>query len=255
MADGLDEHPLIQVLRETIRQANSGIYGLGLAAKVLVSSPADVFSLLVACLSDDALWHSIASRAYCHANGFAKFVLYDPAGSPFRLRLHAWTGEDVQRRLQEDQNVHGHRWNFGSAVVAGPGLHVEEFVVCEANGEAYRSYAYRSRPGAGSQPGAEQAVEGAELTPVGRALLRPSTSYALTSYGTYTCHVDTLHTVRPVPGGLTATLVLQGPTLRSHAPVYRRPDQPPQPAPEPMDDAGARQALAAVIAAMPTGSR
>jgi hypothetical protein len=254
MAHGLDGHPLIRVLRETIRQANSDIYGLGLAAKALVSSPAEVASLLEACISHDVLWSRIARRAYRHANGFAKFVLYDPAESPFRLRLHVWTGEDAQRQLQEDQNVHGHRWNFGSAVIAGPGLHIEEFAATQAGGEPYRSYAYRSRQGADSHRGAELAVEGAELAPVGRALLRPSASYAMGTYGTYTCHVDTLHTARAASGELTATLVVQGPTLRSHAPVYRRPDQPSQPAPRPMGDTRAQQTLAAVIATVPTGS-
>lgn len=255
MADDLDDNPLIRVLRESIRQANSDICGLELAAKTLVSSLAEVASLLEACISVDALWYRIVDRAYCHANGFAKFVLYGPARSPFRLRLHVWTGEDAQQRLQEDQNVHGHRWNFGSAVIAGPGLAVEEFTVSEAGGEPYRSYAYRPRPEADSHRGAELAVEGDELEPVGWARLRRSLSYTPGTYGTYTCHIDTLHTVRPLPGEPTATLVVQGPTLRPHAPVYRRPDQPSQAAPQPMDHAWARQVLAGVITAVQAGTQ
>jgi hypothetical protein len=255
MVDDLDDHPLIRVLRESIRQANSDLYGLELAVKTLVSSLAEVASLLEACISSEALWRRIADRAYSHANGFAKFVLYGPAGSPFRLRLHVWTGEDAQRRRQDDQNVHGHRWNFGSAVITGPGLAVDEFILSEARGEPYRSYAYRPRAGTDSHRGAELAIEGAELEPVGWARLRRSLSYMPGTHGTYTCHVDTLHTVRPLPGKPTATLVVQGPTLRPHAPVYRRPDQPSQAAPQPMDHAWARQVLADVITAVQAGTQ
>ena len=256
MADGLDDHPIIRALRETIRRVNSDMYGLELATKALVSSTAEIASLLEACISDDTVWRRIADRAYHHANGFAKFVLYGAAGSPFRLRLHVWTGEDDQQQLQEDQNVHGHRWNFGSAVIAGPGLDIEEFVVSETGGDSYRSYAYRSsRPAGDSHRDAELAVEGADLAPVGWARLRRSAGYTPSTYGTYTCHVDTLHTVRPVSREQTATLVVQGPTLRPDAPVYRRPDQPAQPAPQPMSGARAREVLAAVIAAVQAGSQ
>lgn len=255
MADGLDDHPVIRVLRESIQQANSDIYGLELAAKALVANPDEVASLLEACIADDGLWRHIADRAYCHANGFAKFVLHDSAGFPFRLRLHVWTAGHAERRLQEDQNVHGHRWNFGSAVIAGPGLEVEEFVVSESGGEPYRSYVYRSRPGADSRSGAELAVDGPELEPVGWARLQRSASYTPRTHETYACHVDTLHTVRAVSGEQTATLVIHGRTLLPHAPVYRRPGQPSQPAPRPVDAVWARQAFAAVIAAVRAGSQ
>jgi hypothetical protein len=255
MAGRLDDHSLIQALRETVRQANSDIYGLERAAKTLVSSPAQVASLLEACISDSVLWHSITDRAYCHANGFAKFALYGPAGSGFRLRLHVWTGEDTQQRLQDDQNVHGHRWNFGSAVIAGPGLDIAEFAASEPGGELYRSYNYRSGPAADSHRGAELSVEGDELEPVGWARLRRSLTYRQGTYGTSSCHVDTLHTVRTLPGEPTATLVVQGPTLRPHAPVYRRPDQPPQAGPQPMDRAWAHQVIAGVITAVRAGAQ
>ena len=169
MADGLDEHPLIRVLREAIRQANSDIYDLELAVKATMSNPAEVVSLFsAACISDGALWRRIVDRAYCHANGFAKFVLYNPAWVPSRLRLHVWTGEDTQRRLQEDQNVHGHRWNFGSAVIAGPGLHIEEFVVSEAGSLTSRTP---------TAPGRGPTVIGARNWPSRALSLRPSAGH------------------------------------------------------------------------------
>jgi hypothetical protein len=250
VASGRDEHPLIRTLQETIREGNADIYNLRLAAEALADRPAEVVDLLTSCTSEPARWRRIADRAYCHPNGFAKFVLYDLAGSLFKLRLHVWTGEDAHRQLQTDQNVHGHRWDFGSVVIAGPGLRIDEYAISDAAGVPYRSYAYRPRPGADSHRGAELAVDDAELEPVGHVLLERSFRYSPNTRDTYTCDVDKLHTVRPVSADLTATLVVQGPVRKSFAPVFRRPDQLPQSAPRPMSDAEARRVLTDVIAAV-----
>jgi hypothetical protein len=250
VACGRDEHPLIRTLHETIQQANADIHNLGLAAKALADRPAEVADLLLSCMSETGRWRPIADRAYHHPNGFAKFVLYDPAGSLFNLRLHVWTGEDAHRQLQADQNVHGHRWDFGSVVIAGPGLRIDEYAISDTAGVPYRSYAYRPRPDADTHRGAELAIEGAELEPVGLVLLERSFCHTPNTRDTYTCDVDKLHTVQPVSPDLTATLVVQGPALKSSAPVFRRPDQLPQPAARPMNDAQARRVLTDTIAAV-----
>src|ERR1017187_3857315 len=149
MTDDIDEHPLICGLRTAVRQANADPTSLHNAAKILVGRPAEVTDFLALSAQGHTLWQNIADRAYFHPNGFAKFLLYGTANSLFRLRLHVWTGDHAQVLLQEGQNVHGHRWNFGSAVVAGPRLQVDEYIESDTSGTPYRRYAYKSDLGAG----------------------------------------------------------------------------------------------------------
>src|ERR1017187_9300571 len=115
MTNDIDEHPLICSLRESVQQANADLSSLHNAAKILASRPAEVADFLVFSAQEHTIWKNIADHSYCHPNGFTKFLLYGAAGSLFRLRLHVWTGDHAQVLLQEGQNVHGHRWNFGPA--------------------------------------------------------------------------------------------------------------------------------------------
>lgn len=247
MSNDLRDHIIVRSMQEILQQDPADISGFAQAAKVAASRPADVISLLTCCLAQPTLCHGIPGGAYWHSNGFAKFVIYDATDSAFRLRLHIWTGEHSQIR-QDDQNVHGHRWNFGSAVIAGSGLHVDEYVVSET-GARYRSYAYRSQRN-GSADGDEFPVPDAELEHVGEARLERSVSYALGTHDAYVCDISRLHTVRTASADLTATLIVQGPSVLSSAPVYRRLDQQPQLPTKPMTDAQARWVLTATIDAV-----
>src|SRR5215472_3411617 len=126
MVTEIDEQPLIGILSETVREVNADVSSLQRAAKILADNPAEVIQLLVA-YAHQAKWCGFASQPYWHPNGFAKFVVYDNADVPLRLRLHVWVGEE-SRVLQDGQNVHGHRWDFGSAVIAGSSLRIDEYV-------------------------------------------------------------------------------------------------------------------------------
>jgi hypothetical protein len=246
----LNELPLIESLRNAVDKVNSGIDGLELAAKIAANSPLEVTRLLSSCLADAATWHQVAVSAYCHPNGFVKFVLWDAADAPFRLRLHIWTGGSEQRARQDEQNVHGHRWNFGSAVIAGAGLQADEYVRCDAGGEVYGSYKYRPSDPAAPARGPEYAAESSDLELVGETRLERSARYTLAAGDSYSCATDVLHTVRSRGADLTATLVIQGPSLLTDAPVYRRADQPVQAPPEPLSDAQAREIVGATIEAI-----
>lgn len=237
MTNDIDEHPLICGLHAAVQQANADLPSLHNAAKILASRPAEVTDFLAFAAHEQTLWQNISERAYCHSNGFAKFLLYGTAGSLFRLRLHVWTGDDAHVLLQDGQNVHGHRWNFGSAVVAGPRLQIDEYVESDTSGAPYRRYAYKSDLGASDT----------ELAPTGQALLEPSVSYALASHETYVCGIDRLHTVRSASSELTATIIVQGPVLLPAAPVFRRFGQEPQASPQPMAQIDARQVFDATI--------
>jgi hypothetical protein len=240
------EQPLVRRLRKIVREENGSIAGLELAAKTLAGRPAEVAALLTWCTSSSARWHHIWQRAYRHPNGFTKFVLYNASGSPFRLRLHVWTGDHDQRTLQDEQNIHGHRWDFASAVIAGAGLDIAEYVRCETGGTPYRSYEYRPLRD-NEATGAEFAAEGTDLVPAGEVLLEQAVRLSPQAGESYSCSTDKLHTVRSISGDLTATLIVQGPSVMPHAPVFRRADQPVQALPRPVTEAEARQVIDAVI--------
>ncbi len=244
---GFNELPLVKMLREAVYEENGGLAGLERAAKALASRPGDVAALLAHCVSAPDHWRQMADRAYCHPNGFAKFVLYEEPNSLFRLRLHVWAGESRRRNMQDEQNVHGHRWDFASTVIAGPGLCIDEYVLSEACGAAYRSYEYRPRHGDAVR-GAELAVEGDDLVAVGGVRLEHAVRFSPATGDTYSCATDKLHTVRSVHDDLTATLIVQGPSVIEHAPVFRRADQPVQAPPEPLSEAEARRLMDATIA-------
>jgi hypothetical protein len=191
----------------------------------------------------------LASQPYWHPNGFAKFVIYDEPATPLRLRLHVWVGEDSLAR-QESQNVHGHRWNFGSAVIAGPALQIDEYIVNDGQGETYLSYHYQPRRRSGAAGGANLTVSWPELEAVGEVLLEHSVSYTVAVNETYLCDITRLHTVHSRSADLTATLIVQGPELLPVAPVFQRPGQPPQQDSRAMGGTDARDLLAATIDAV-----
>ena len=221
----LRDQQLIRSLHELLDEEGPDIPALIQAAKIVAGNPANVVSLLTSYLAQYAYPFDNWDRAYWHPNGFAKFIVYGSMNSPFRLRLHVWTGENGQVLLQEEQNIHGHRWNFGSAVIAGPGLDVNEYVLSDT-GIPHQSYEYRPRGDSAESP-----VEARDLEPAGEVMLERSVSYALAMHDTYVCDITRLHTVRPASRDLTATLIVQGPSLLPFAPVYREPGcshNPPQ---------------------------
>jgi hypothetical protein len=244
MSADLRDQRLIRSLNELLGEESPDITGLMRAAKVVAGKPADIVSLLASYLTQRAHSGNNWDGAYWHPNGFAKFVIFDSASSPFRIRLHVWTGEDSQVLLQKDQNIHGHRWNFGSAVIAGPGLQVDEYVLSDT-GIPYQSYEYR--PQGDNADSAEPLVDGRDLEPVGEVRLERSITYALGTHDTYVCDITRLHTVQSASRDLTATLIIQGPSLLPFAPVYRESGLRPQPAANAMSQAQASRLLSAVI--------
>lgn len=234
MSRGLSDRLLASRLLNEVTEANADITSLERAAKMAARNPGDVISMLNECLADSRL-REISARSYWHANGFAKFTLgYGAAAALMRLRLHVWLADEAGNQPGGDQNVHGHRWNFGSVVIAGSGLHIEEYVKGTGDGAPYDAYEYRGDD---------------QLEPAGTVLLERSVSYHVGLHDTYACDVGRLHTVRSAPGQVTATLVIQGPTLLAAAPVFRRPDQGPQAAPRQMTLSQARAVLSATVEA------
>lgn len=66
-------------------------------------------------LNDRTLLDEILQNSYRHHNGFHKIVLN--RGALFKLRLHIF--EKMPEITTPMENVHNHRWNFASQIIAG----------------------------------------------------------------------------------------------------------------------------------------
>jgi len=79
----------------------------------------------------------IAARSYVHYNGFDKFVLLSSHQPNFKLRLHVWWPEN---REYPSENIHNHRWDFTTLLVAGS-YQFEEFQT-DPDGDSMYEYKY-----------------------------------------------------------------------------------------------------------------
>lgn len=67
---------------------------------------------------DNPSWlENSAKYSYEHALGFDKLVLGSSNKHGYKLRLHVWWPEKVSAGFTE--NIHSHRWDFGSAMIVG----------------------------------------------------------------------------------------------------------------------------------------
>lgn len=147
-------------------------------------------------------------RAYRHPNGFSKIVLL--ADPQFQLRLHVWRPAPEYPAATE--NVHGHRWDFASAVLAG-GYRFQEFAH-DARGEEFRGYLYHGHDGGRTY----------SMSPTGEARLRCTFDAELSSGSSYLLTADVLHRVVAPTDGTTVSLVLQGPHREIPVEVYAKED-------------------------------
>ena len=80
-------------------------------------------------------------ESFIHPSGFDKIVLL--AGRNFKLRVHNFHPTNVQR---PSENIHNHRWEFASSIVAG--YFVADFYEEDNEGDTERlHYTYHSETG------------------------------------------------------------------------------------------------------------
>lgn len=147
-------------------------------------------------------------RAYRHPNGFLKIVLL--ADPQFQLRLHVW--RPTPGCPAPAENVHSHRWDFASAVLAG-GYRFQEFVP-DARGEEFNGFRYHGHEGTSSY----------SLSPTGVERLRCTFDADLSSGSSYLLTSDVLHRVVSPPDRTTVSIVLQGPHKDVPVEVYAKGD-------------------------------
>ncbi len=220
-------HQLIGELAAVIGGAARDRDGYRQAARVVADDSTGLERLLDTVASDRSLARRIADDSYWHPNGFAKLNLHRHHAPQFRLRLHVWPGEDLSPTEPECSNIHNHRWDFSSVVLAG-GIHIDEYEETsdfdDPKTVPCRRYSYEA---------AEGSLFGS-LHPHGTTALRLIGRYDYGPADTHSCVPTTLHTVVPFDWRFTTTLVVQGPDQRDAALVYQRLHR------QPVEDTGLR---------------
>ncbi|QFZ17071.1 hypothetical protein [Saccharothrix syringae] len=148
----------------------------------------------------------VPDRAYRHPNGFLKIVLV--SNPEFQLRLHVW--RPAPEYPAPTENVHNHRWDFASAVLAG-GYRFQEYVP-DARGEDFLGFRYGGHRGTSSYA----------LAPTGDARLRCTFDADLSSGSSYLLTSDVLHRVVSPADRTTVSMILQGPHKDAPVEVYAK---------------------------------
>jgi hypothetical protein len=212
MALDNDVPELVRELTAVIGVAGPDEHSLRQAAKHISYDPAPLRRLLSAILADRTRATAIAADSYWHCSGFAKLNVHRNGRPEFRLRLHVWPHGSGTRPALECSNIHNHRSEFASVVVAG-GLHVDEFEQSADLGHPETVPCHRFSYGA---------PDSGRLQLEGTAALRSTRSSNYLPMETHYCGTDQLHIVAPFARAFTATVVVQGPAQSDATLVYQR---------------------------------
>jgi hypothetical protein len=210
------------------------------AAERVQQNPDKFLSWLEEAFQDGAAVREAAARSYWHPNGFAKLILHTSAEPGFRIRLHVWPASPEPSR--GESNPHSHRWEFASTVLTGEGMHMVEYRERDDRGKGYQRYRYGTDP-----------AHPAALVRDGEVRLWRTGHPHVQRGDVYTCDTEVVHTVRPIAGDLTATVVVQGPHRADSTVVYCEPGQTDDQPNRAMTEAEFRDLLDAVTTA--TSSR
>jgi hypothetical protein len=178
-----------------------------------------------------------ASNSYSHPNGFDKVVLIHSRQPEFKLRLHVWWPQPGAAGSTSLPRIHNHRWDFCSRIILGQ-LSTVHYEV-ETGYEPHSRYLYRP---------SEDRVSYL-LKYIGECAVRPTYRALLSKGDGYSLSHRTLHRVASNKEDLTATLVLQGCSLRESTDVLRSPTERlvDRVDPAPICATGLREKLAIIV--------
>jgi hypothetical protein len=174
-------------------------------ALLSIARPVSFRSILTELLNSEARLGDIARRSFWHDNGFAKIVLLSHAA--YKLRLHVWQNAEGSPTAPRG-NVHNHRWDFSTVLLAGSYRH-QEFRQ-STDGEKFFAYKYCTLGAPGSY----------SLVPAGSQTLQCVFDAHLAQGSGFTISSDVLHRVIPDGGEPTVSLVLEGPHHPSTSDVF-----------------------------------
>ena len=139
-----------------------------------------------------------SNLSYFHDNGFDKIVLFNDPVTLMKMRLHIWhpTELDQPRRRQ---NVHNHRWDYSSAILAGTVQHLTyEFSGGGEDGEEFNHYRYFARG----------AKEHYEVEALGKAKLKLVKVDPMSHGTVYSIRNEVLHRIDIPDDAYTATIII-----------------------------------------------
>lgn len=194
---------------DAVAASNTAGFGASVSALRALAAPTVLKSILGKIIEDEEQLTDIAARSYYHANNFLKLVLMTGNVHPWKLRLHVWHPQpDVTAEITED--VHSHRWDFTTALLAGEYC-AREFRVGDV-GDEYHHLKYHP-------VGADESFS---LEPQGMSKLLNVFEAVLPARTIYHINHEILHSISRSGGGAAASLVLQQPAVTEYTNVYRR---------------------------------
>ena len=168
-----------------------------------LSTPANLALLLQLLLDDERALAAIQRHSYYHHNGFRKLVLLQNAA--FKLRLHLWEA----RNEHHHENIHDHRWNFASCLLAG---RFQTVIWEEAVDGSETRLACTYTP---ARDGRAYAVR-----ENGVVQLRQQATHTLSAGELYYLPASTLHQVTDPGQGHTRSLMLTAPPVQADCKLY-----------------------------------
>ena len=154
----------------------------------------------------------LAASTQKHDNGFDKIVLCSSASTGLKLVLHLWHADGIT----DEDNIHDHRWDFASVVLRGQ-LQCDIYQL-EPTGDHYSTFSYESSGGA----------ETYVFRPTGTTTAVKRVALTIASSSTYTWGHPILHRAYAIASSATATIVVQGPPVRTATRVLLRARRPMQ---------------------------
>jgi hypothetical protein len=193
-----DIHDLPAWMDERLSSSSEDELAAALGIVQVLADPGHLSGVLKSLVSDEYLLAAAAKRSYTHDNGFDKIVIAASPGG-WLLRLNVWW----PGREPHTENIHNHRWDFASAIVAGSCR--AEYFHCAEDGEEQHAYIYRRR--AGSYTHEYIGTRRAEM--VLSSAMAGGTHYIMTH--------RLMHRVSTSRGQLAATVMLHSPERSAEA--------------------------------------
>jgi hypothetical protein len=174
-------------------------------------APATLASLLHELATSAESRAEMCRQSYVHQNSFVKIVLVESLAPMFKLRLHVWRNGSVGPK---DSDIHNHRWDFASRVLAGRFVNriFAEPSGAENNQGACLMRWHRYLPRASKDTFVLRYLS---MRPVAEIETRPLEAGTI-----YWMAAGELHRLDTVGSDLHASLVLQGSVVRAETDVY-----------------------------------
>lgn len=167
----------------------------------------NVNSILMSVLQNSALLYEISKRSYKHSNGFYKIVLGELDVCGAKLRLHIWKSSAYTIKF-EDNDIHNHRWDFASLILAGEFLH--EVYDFDSDGKICLYHYHYFSP---------EKSNVFSLDFVGKNNIKKTREFIQKPGECYYLSSNILHKVRVSGENISATLFLQSPVIKGNTDI------------------------------------